>query len=57
MLNKTNKILHDVVDIHVFLLISISFAKHRSISDIIMSNPDHFRCIFGQIFIAVGLTH
>ena len=57
MLNKTNKILHDVVAIHVFLLISISFAKHRSISDIRMNNPEHFRCIFDQIFIPVGLTH
>ena len=57
MLNKTNKILHDVVANHVFLLISISFAKHRSISDIRMNIPDNFRFIFGQIFITVGLTH
>ena len=55
--NKAYKILHDLVVSHGLYQISLSFAKHRAIIDIMKTKEGHFPCILCDISSAVGVTH
>ena len=55
--NKANKILHDLVVSHGLYQISLWFAKHRAIIDIMKTKQGHFPCILCDISSAVGVTH
>ena len=54
---KVNKVLHDVVGSHGLYQISMWFARHTAIIDIIKSKQGHFHCILCDISSAVGVTH
>ena len=55
--NNAYKILHDLVVSHGLYQISMWFARHTAIIDIIKSKQGHFHCILCDISSAVGVTH
>ena len=56
MNNKVNEILHDLVGSDGLYQISMWFAKHRAIIDIMKTKEGYLQCILCDISCAAGLS-